>query len=199
MPEQPTIIVQNTNQQNNDGCLDGCGVGCALLVLGTVLLGAFGLTVAAMAGDYGLGAQVAAWVLTPLALIAAGLLTFVWLDKRYGWGYFGEGGGPPPNTVRAEDLAGDASNYGLAKEPRPAPGRPPPRGRQLPHPDDEILSPRRGVNQSVNLPRPPKQEKPPQGQFDVYERLRGLKAMFDEGHITLEEYEAKKAELVKLL
>ncbi len=41
-----------------------------------------------------------------------------------------------------------------------------------------------------------KQEQAPS---DVYERLRRLKALLDESHITREEYEAKKAELLKLL
>ena len=37
----------------------------------------------------------------------------------------------------------------------------------------------------------------PQG--DVYDRLRRLKELLDEGHITEQEYSAKKAELLKLL
>jgi hypothetical protein len=206
VPEQPTIIIQNSNQQNNDGCGSGCGSGCGAIILMAILLYPISMVGEALDG------KAASWwiplgiflTLVEIVLIGGGI--FAWLDQKFGWGYIdgsrAAARSRSSGTVAPEDLAGDASNYGMPGE-EPEKSQVETRktqGRRVPHPDDPpkprpITGPVRGVNQRVDLPGGRGQE--PQG--DVYERLRRLKGLLDEGHITEEEYATKKEELLKLL
>jgi hypothetical protein len=109
---------------------------------------------------------------------------------------------PSANTIPPEDLAGEATNYGVATdadaEKKPA-DKKERFGRRVPHPDDpspSVSGPVRGIGQQVNLPPEPSARK---DEIDVYERLRRLKELLDEGHLSQEEYDAKKQELLKLL
>lgn len=204
MPEQPTIIIQNSNQQNNDGCSDGCGWGCLVLVAASVLLIPFGLIGSGM--DEGQGGTVAIGVVLAIVeILVIGTVAFFWLDKKLGWGFRDDGTSNTSSagTVPPEDLAGDASNYGFSKEPARSEQPAQKLGRRLPHPDDSkamperprtIMGPGAGIDQNVTLPGDRGAS-----ERDVYERLKRLKELKDEGHITEEEYATKKEELFKLL
>ena len=48
MPEQPTIVIQNVNQQNN-----GCGSGCGVLILAAILPRPISMVGQAMDGEAG--------------------------------------------------------------------------------------------------------------------------------------------------
>ena len=47
VPEQPTIVIQNVNQQNNNGCGSGCGV----LILAAILPWPISMVGQAMDGE----------------------------------------------------------------------------------------------------------------------------------------------------
>jgi hypothetical protein len=204
VPEQPTIIIQNANQQNNDGCGTGCGSGCGVLILASILLLPLGMTISAFEGEASVWWIPVGIFLTLVEIVLIGGLAFAWLDRQFGWGYLDDSrsAAQPPSsgTIAPEDLAGDASNYGVPKEDpeKPQAENREKLGRPVPHPDDPpkprpITGPVRGIGQRVDLPRDRDVE--PQG--GIPERLRRLKGLLDEGLITQEEYEAKRAEILR--
>lgn len=208
MPEQPTIIIQNANQQNNNGCGTGCGSGCGVLILAAILLWPISMVGQAMDGE------AASWwipvglFLTLVEILLIGGVAFAWLDQKFGWGYMDrarESGRPPSSgTIPAEDLAGDASNYGAHgnRPDQPSAEAREKLARPVPHPDDppkprRPVGPIRGIDQRVDVPKNGPESEPQRPRSDdVYEQVRGLAKLRDEGHITQEEFEAKKRELL---
>lgn len=205
MPEQPTIIIQNANQQNNNGCGGtGCATGCGIIILIGVLLWPISMTFSALDGEASSWWIPVGIFLTILEVVLIGSVGFAYLDKQFGWGYT-DGSraaeqSPSGNTVAPEDLAGDESNYGVPKEPTEKPqaenrGK---LGRPVPHPDDPpkprpVAQPIKGIDQRVDLPGGS-----PQAPRDgVQERLRRIKSLLDEDLITREEYETKRAEILR--
>lgn len=210
MPEQPTIIIQNSNQQNNDGCSTGCGSGCAVIVLIAILLYPISMVGEAMDG------KAAGWwiplgiFLTLVEVVLIGGVAFAWLDQKFGWGYAdGSRAGQTPNsnTIPAEDLAGDVGNYGAYRQ-RESP--PPPAGearrekmaRSVPHPDDTPkprpiagLGEAGGVNQRIDLADVSARR----SGDDPYDRIRKLAKLRDDGLITADEFEQKKADMLREL
>lgn len=204
MPEQPTIITQNANQQNNGCGGTGCGSGCGVLILIDVLLYPISMVSTALNGEASGWWIPVGIILTLVEIAPIGGVAFAWLDKQFGWGYLdgsrAASQSSSAGTVAPEDLAGDASNYGIPEE---EPSKPQTEGREklgrrLPHPDDPpkphpTTGPVKGIDQRVDLPSGPAQG----SRGDVQHRLRRLKGLLDEQLVTEQEYEAKKTEILR--
>jgi ribosomal protein L7/L12 len=141
-PQQPTVIVQQSQSQTQKGCCAGTGCGTIFAIV--LLLAGASVLWEAMMGAHGLGWQIGSWagsIILVLLLVGGAVAA---LDQKFGWGLTN----PPsntPNTPQAqsrtpEDVLGDdAPNYGVA-EPRSQqeaePGVQERREQWQPHPDD---------------------------------------------------------------
>jgi hypothetical protein len=183
---QRQVVV--VNQQNRDSC--GCGSCLGVFIL-LALLGAL---LGAMQGEYGLAWQFGsiAGVVVVALLLVVGLVA--WLDQKLGWGLFEPPDEDPPTGVRRDpqDIIDETENYGAATPDRTSPSQPR-LASPVPHPDD----PRTEEQEETGTLKPPTT-----GETvtpNIYEQIRRLAKLRDEGLITTEEFEEKKRELLDRL
>jgi hypothetical protein len=177
-----------TQQQTQHGCCSGSGCGPILAVL--IVLGLLGAVYSALKGEYGTGWQVAAWVGALIVILGIAAA----LKEKMGRGnaeYLqDEQPNETPPRINLSDQTAEPANLETPTSERPR------LGHLLPHPDDpqppalekpeeepEVTSPAPAETQGV--PRP-----------DVYEEIRKLAQLRDEGLITVQEFEQKKGELL---
>jgi hypothetical protein len=188
--QQPVIVVQQSQQQTQEGCL-GCGSGCgsfiAWILFACLLLFPFMLVTQAVQGE------VSMWWL-PVGIIGSLLVVggvVAAVDQKLGLGLLDRLSriAEPPQeaaTRPAEDILGeDAANYGRAPDP-------PRMGRRVPHPDDPVPGPAGATTPEARDERQPSEP-------NVYEQIRRLAELRDEGLVTPEEFEAKKRDLLDRL
>src|SRR5215212_4609207 len=117
-PQQPTVIVQQSQSQTQKGCCAGTGCGTIFAIV--LLFAGASVLWEAMTGAHGLGWQIGSWagsIILVLLLVGGAVVA---LDQKFGWGLTD----PPrdtPDTPRAhtqtqEDvLTSDAPNYRVAE------------------------------------------------------------------------------------
>jgi large subunit ribosomal protein L7/L12 len=141
-PQQPVVVVQQSQSQTQTGC---CAVaGCGWLLLAALVLYLLSAIFEAMSGKYGLGWQIVSWVGAIVIVLVLVGGTVVALDQKFGWGLTDPPGGTPDtpqaHTRKPEDLLGDdAPNYGVAEPRSPLeaePGVQERRGQWQRHPHD---------------------------------------------------------------
>lgn len=121
-PQGPVVIVQQSQQQTQNGCCAGAGCGWALLI-GILLVG-FGALLDVLTGVYGTAWAIIGWVGTVVMVLLVIGGTVAWADQRFGWGLMDSPTGTP-DTPQAhtrtpeEVLQDDAENYGTAPETFP--------------------------------------------------------------------------------
>ncbi len=175
--ERPTVVVTQQQSQTQEGCCSatGCGPFVAVVLI-------IGLVYGSLSGEYGKGWLVAAWIGVLLVLLGV----FAFLDERFGWGLMDRLRGeprdlqpePPPDHVGR-----DVGNYGAV--PR------------RPHADDPAPGPLAETSEEeAQVPTPPSAELQGVPRPDVYEQIRRLADLRDNGLITAEEFETKKRELL---
>ena len=120
---------------------------------------------------------------------------FAFLDERMGWGLTerSRGDQPEASPQPPEEANTDAQNYGPATPEHPR------LGRWMPHPDDPPPAVAEEPEAEAQGPSPPPVEAQGVPRPDVYEQIRRLAGLRDEGLITAEEFETKKRELLDRL
>ena len=92
--------------------------------------------------------------------------------------------------MRHVPRSGDSENYGpiLTEQPRFV--------RRIPHPDNPLPTTEEDPEAEALISEPPAAEIQGVPRPDVYEEIRKLAALRDEGLITAEEFEVKKRDLL---
>ena len=172
-------------------------MGCGGLLAIFLAFAAFGAVYGALAGDYGLGWQIGAWIGLVVVVLVAVVAGIAFLDEKLGWGL----AEPTPDTgstVSAEEvLADDAKNYGGAESRQEPSERDEPetsaqegRGRWISHPDDPPSGTDLAPDEEPEAPPVTPPDVEIRSESKVYDQIRRLAELRDEGLITPEEFEA---------
>ncbi len=108
MANERPIIIQQTQSQTQNGCCAGSGCGTIFLIL--LAFSGLGAVWGAMAGDYGTGWQIAAWIGVPLLIILVVGGGIGLAGERFGW--FSDAAPEPEQKDAADVIIEDEMNYG---------------------------------------------------------------------------------------
>lgn len=179
--QRPVVIVQQSQSQwqNREGCCGGAG--CDFILLIALALFPFAMLSSALQGEESLW-----WVLVSIILILIEVaLVFAVVDHFLGLGIIKrltermDRANEETDTRKQEHQEGvNSENYGPVSSEWSQLARP------VPHPDDPPQLDEVALPASEAVPRP-----------DVYEQIRRLAEIRDEGLISSEEFEIKKRDL----
>lgn len=170
------------------------------LLLNVLVLTVIGALYEALTGEYGLVWQLISLVITVPVLLIGLLALLALLDQMLGWRLIGSR--PDRNPAATPEEAPDHDDDGPAENghvTHQANGAEPEDQRilvrRIPHPDDpppaEAGQPPEEEDRAT--PAPPPQPEP---DSDIYDHIRRLAELRDEGVIDSKEFEAKKSELL---
>jgi hypothetical protein len=140
-----------------------------------------------------------------VALLAIGA-AIVFLDEKFGWGLTEPARDTGPTISSEEVLADDAKNYGTAQDRQGPPQSDEARaagqerrGNWGAHSDDQPAETAQDSEQEAEAMSTRSQNPRVSPESNVYDQIRRLAELRDEGLITSEEFEAKKRELLDRL
>jgi hypothetical protein len=169
-------------------------------------LAAIGAVGQALVGDYGLGWQIGTWVGLIVVVLLAIVGAIAFLDEKFGWGLTEPARETGPTISPEEVLADDAENYGAAQDRQETrqsgetrPGGLERGGDRVSHPDYQPADTAQTSEQEAEAASAPSQNPRMSPESKVYDQIRRLAELRDEGLITPEEFEVKKRELLDRL